>query len=54
MDKKHKDLKEQYWNAVQYGSNDEIYSATKALLEYEQRLIENVKESLTFKNLLAD
>ena len=54
MDEQHKKLKENYWYAVQYGSSDDIYDATKALLNYEERLIENVKEALTFKNLLAD
>ena len=54
MDEQHKKLKELYWREVQYGSHDDIYNATKALLRYEQQLIENIKESLMFKNLLAD
>ena len=54
MDEQHKKLKEQYWNAVQFGSADDVYCATKALLQYEERLIENVKETLMFKNLLAN
>ena len=54
MDEQHKKLKEQYWTAVQYGSHDDVYSATKALLQYEERLIENIKETLMFKNLLAN
>ena len=54
MDKKHNELKEKYWYAVQFGSSDDVYDATKALLQYEERLIENVKESLMFKSLLAN
>ena len=54
MNEQHEKLKEMYWAAVQCGSHDEIYNATKALLRYEEQLIENVRNSLTFKNLLAD
>ena len=54
MDKKHNELKASYWDAVQYGSSDDIYNATKALLRYEEELINNIRESLMFKALLAD
>lgn len=54
MNEKHKELANRYWDAIQHGSHDEIYNATKALLRYEQELLVNVKDSLTFKNLLAD
>lgn len=54
MNAHHEKLKELYWNAVQNGSYDDIYNCTKELLRYEQELIENIKDSLMFKNLLAN
>lgn len=54
MNEYHEKLKQQYWEAVQHGSHDCIYNATKALLRYEEEIIQNIKESLMFKNLLAD
>jgi hypothetical protein len=54
MNEYHEKLKQQYWDAVQYGSHDDIYNATKALLRYEEEIIQNIKDSLMFKKLLAD
>lgn len=54
MDEQHEKLKELYWRAVQYGSHDEIYYCTKELLKHEEEIIQKVKDSLMFKNLLAD